>query len=120
MVSQEKQNVILQLADKSCMPCRQGDAVLPLHDVNELLNVLPLWHLTENHSIQRLYKFSNFTETMKFVHLVADIAESNDHHPDVTFGYNYCSIIYTTHATNGLSENDFICAAQIELIATEK
>ena len=109
-----------QLAQHGCVKCRKDDLVLPIVRVRELLTVLPHWELVQNRSIQRKWSFTNFAETMLFVESVAAIATFNDHHPDVSFGYNYCTVLYSTHAINGLSENDFICAAQIELVSTEK
>jgi 4a-hydroxytetrahydrobiopterin dehydratase len=51
---------------------------------------------------------------MAFVNAIAWIANTENHHPDVALGYNYCQVSYHTHAIAGLSENDFICAAKIE------
>jgi len=113
-------NKLYRLAQQECIQCRQGDRVLSAEKTNKLLAILPHWELVENHSIQRKWEFTNFTETMQFINAIAEIAENNDHHPDVSFGYNYCTVLYSTHAINGLSEGDFICAAQIELISTEK
>ncbi len=109
-----------QLSQKQCLQCRKGDPALSKDKTNELLAALPQWDLVDNHSIQRKWDFTNFAETMLFIEQVATIATINDHHPDVSFGYNYCTVLYSTHAVNGLSENDFICAAHIELIATKK
>ena len=51
---------------------------------------------------------------MGFINAVAWIANKEMHHPDIQLGYNYCEINYSTHAIDGLSENDFICAAKID------
>ena len=109
-----------QLAQQKCVQCRQGDPALPIAKTRELMTALPHWELVQKHSIRRTWNFANFAETMQFVETIAVIATTNDHHPDVSFGYNYCTVLYSTHAINELSENDFICAAQIELISTEK
>nr|WP_245968390.1 4a-hydroxytetrahydrobiopterin dehydratase [Salinisphaera halophila] len=60
------------------------------------------------------FKFKNYYHTQAFVNAVAYIAHCEDHHPDITFGYNQCTIELTTHAINGLSDNDFISAAKID------
>ncbi len=52
-------------------------------------------------------------EIMDFINAMASIANAEDHHPDFSAGYNYCQVKYTTHAIDGLSENDFICAAKL-------
>ena len=69
-------------------------------------------------SIRREWKFKNFYRTMSFVNAVAHIANAEDHHPDLEVGYGYCRVKFSTHAIGGLSENDFICAAKIDALAT--
>jgi len=75
------------------------------------------WELTnDGNSISRRYQFKDFHQTMAFVNALAWVAHREDHHPDFTTGYNYCEVTYTTHAVNGLSENDFICAARLNAL----
>ena len=62
------------------------------------------------------FKFKNFEESQNFVNEVGKISESEGHHPDITFGWGYAKINITTHAIEGLSENDFILAAKIDKI----
>ena len=103
------------LSDKKCVPCEGG--VLPLTEVQIKLLLVDLndWSVNvEQTTIIKKYSFKNFYHTMSFVNAVAWIANQEGHHPDLEVGYNYCTINYTTHAINGLSENDFICAAKID------
>src|SRR5437660_7365289 len=65
---------------------------------------------------RREYAFRDFYRTMSFVNALAHIANIEDHHPDLEVGYNYCRVSFTTHAIRGLSENDFVCAAKVDLI----
>ncbi len=75
------------------------------------------WTLTpEAHAIRREFSFRDFYRTMSFVNALAHIANLEDHHPDLQVGYNYCRVRYSTHAIGGLSENDLICAANIDQI----
>ena len=62
--------------------------------------------------------FSNYYQTMAFVNAVAWIANQTDHHPELSVSYNQCRVEYSTHDINGLSENDFICAAKVEALLT--
>src|SRR5207237_8250864 len=62
------------------------------------------------------FAFRDFYRTMSFVNALAHIANVEDHHPDLEVGYNYCRVTFTTHAIRGLSENDFVCAAKVDLI----
>ena len=62
------------------------------------------------------FKFKNFKESQNFVSKISDIAEDENHHPDITFGWGYCKIKIFTHAIEGLAESDFILAAKIDQI----
>jgi 4a-hydroxytetrahydrobiopterin dehydratase len=106
------------LALKKCKPCEGGVAPLTRTAAEALLTKIdPSWRLSaDGASIRRELAFKDFYRTMSFVNAVAHAANIEDHHPDLEVGYNYCRIVYTTHAIRGLSENDFICAAKIDLI----
>jgi 4a-hydroxytetrahydrobiopterin dehydratase len=106
------------LTARKCVPCEGGVQPLSLAQAQTLMKQLqPEWKLAEDaKSIASEWKFRNFFHTMSFVNAVAHIANAEDHHPDVELGYGYCRIRYNTHAINGLSENDFICAAKIDAL----
>lgn len=76
----------------------------------------PDWEL-DGDEIQRAFKFKDFKEAMIFVNQVADIAEDEGHHPEIEISYNKVKIELTTHAIDGLSENDFIVAAKIDKLS---
>ena len=73
----------------------------------------------ENGKLIKLFKFKDFKEAIKFINAVGEIAESEGHHPDITYGWGYSKIVITTHAIEGLSENDFILAAKIDKIIND-
>lgn len=111
------------LKDKHCVAYKPGDAGLNAAEVETLLSQLPEWTLVNDaNAIQRHFEFKNYEQTMRFVLQLSKVATQQDHHPDVSFGYNYSSVRFTTHAIKGLSENDFICAAKVDklLARTEK
>lgn len=103
------------LAHRTCSPCRGDTARLTLDRVLELLTYLRGWDVTDGSptTITRTFSFGNFHQTMAFVNAVAWIAHTEDHHPDMQVGYKTCTVTYSTHAIDGLSENDFICAAKV-------
>ncbi len=103
----------MSLLSKQCKPCEGGVPVLSGNEASALLKQLEGWQLTEK-NISKSYTFKNYYQTMAFVNAAAWISHREDHHPDITIGYNQCRVEYTTHAINGLSENDFICAAKID------
>jgi len=107
-----------ELAARRCSPCEGGIPPLTPAEAQRLLaQISSGWALTEDaRFLRREFKFRDFYRTMSFVNALAHIANIEDHHPDLEVGYNYCRVTYTTHAIRGLSENDFVCAAKIDLI----
>jgi 4a-hydroxytetrahydrobiopterin dehydratase len=106
------------LAQKKCKPCKGGVAPLTRAEATALLpNLDGAWALAQDaRSIRRELAFKDFYRTMSFVNAAAHVANIEDHHPDLEIGYNYCRIVFTSHSIQGLSENDFICAAKVDLI----
>jgi len=105
------------LASRSCSP-QQGNA-LDLREAKGLLGQLAGWTMDDGaKAIHRTVKFQSYYATMAFVNAVAWIAHREDHHPDMTVGYNTVTITFSTHSVGGLTENDFICAAKIDALGT--
>ena len=104
------------LSAKRCLPCEGGVKPLSGEEANKLKSKLrDEWQLiNDDTAIEATFKFKNYFRTLAFVNAVAYIAIQEDHHPDITFTFNTCTIKYWTHAINGLSENDFICAAKVD------
>ena len=104
------------LSARKCVPCEGG--VPPLSpDQAQLLRkqLHEDWLIADDSkSLKRSMKFRDFYRTMSFVNALAHIANTEDHHPDVELGYDYCRITFATHSIGGLSENDFICAAKVD------
>jgi 4a-hydroxytetrahydrobiopterin dehydratase len=104
------------LSEKKCAPCEGGVKPLTPAKVKLLAKQLHKdWKITKDFkSLKRSLKFKDFYRTMSFVNAVAYIADSEDHHPDLGVGYDYCDVTYSTHSIGGLSVNDFICAAKLD------
>ena len=109
------------LADKHCKPCEGGVDALRPDQVDALMKGLhPDWSAVDDGlAIRRRFEFPAYSRTLGFVNAVAWIAITEGHHPDITFSYGYCEVLYTTHAIGGLSDNDFICAAKVDRLAAE-
>jgi 4a-hydroxytetrahydrobiopterin dehydratase len=107
------------LVQKRCKPCEGGVAPIERSEAESLLKQLHSgWSLSSDaKSIHREWKFKNFYHTMSFVNAAAHIANTEDHHPDLEVSYGLCRMKFTTHAIDGLSENDFICAAKVDRLA---
>lgn len=103
------------LTSQHCLSPEQGLQALDETEIAVYLAQLQEWQPdADNESIRREFRFGDFYQTMAFANAVAWIANQQDHHPDMELGYNRCLVRYTTHALNGLSLNDFICAARID------
>ena len=101
------------LTQKRCVPCAGGTPPLTDGRVKQLLPQIPGWELEEGKLVSR-FKFQNFKEAIAFVNKVADLAEAENHHPNISiFGYRNVKLTFYTHAINGLSENDFIMATKV-------
>jgi len=109
----------MKLADKACKPVQTDTAPLSHKETEELLRKIPQWSLSGK-SIQRESRFKDFRQAMDFVNNVASIANDQDHHPDIFISYNKVRLILSTHKIGGLSLNDFILAAKIDLLMDQR
>ena len=102
------------LTRKRCVPCEAGTPPMPTDEAARLSEQVPGWELKpDDQKLVRRFKFKDFREAMAFVNRVADLAETEGHHPDINISWNRVRLELTTHAIKGLSENDFILAAKI-------
>jgi len=103
------------LAKQKCKPCEGGAAPLSASRAQSMLGSLKGW-IIEDNKLVKVYPFTNYYQTMAFVNALAWISHREDHHPDLTVGFNKCRVEYATHAIGGLSDNDFICAAKCDTL----
>jgi len=105
------------LIQKKCVPCEGGVPPFGPEEIKKYLSQLKKgWQVLGDEKIKKLFKFEDFKEAMAFVNNVAELAESEGHHPDIIINYSKVDIIIWTHKIGGLSENDFILAAKIDNI----
>ncbi len=102
------------LTDKKCIPCEGGVPSLTAEQAQNLLKDIDGWAISEDgKKIYRDFQFKGFYKTMAFINAMAWIVNTEGHHPDFETGYAHCLVHFTTHAIDGLTENDFICAAKV-------
>lgn len=90
---------------------------MTLEEATAMQREVPAWEVFDDGvAIRRLFTFKDHHEVMAFVNAVAWISHREDHHPNLTVGYSRCEVVYTTHAVEGLTENDFICAAKVDAL----
>ena len=110
-----------KLSSKKCQPCEGGVSSLTKEKALSYLKELPGWTLNESaKEISRLYVMKNFLAAVALIQRIAEIAEAENHHPDIHLtGYRNLKIVLSTHSIGGLSENDFVVAAKIEELPKE-
>lgn len=110
----------MPVADLLNKQCRRETQILDAAAASALLNSIHAdWSASDDgKTISRTFRFKNYYQTIAFVNALAWIVHDQDHHPDLEVGYNRCVVHYTTHSVDGLSENDFICAARIDTLVT--
>ena len=109
-----------ELFDKKCVPCEGGIPALDISEIHKYQKKIDGWDVIKDdkniYFLEKRFKFKNFLESQKFVNEVGKLSEEEGHHPEILFGWGYAKINITTHAIEGLSENDFILAAKIDKI----
>jgi 4a-hydroxytetrahydrobiopterin dehydratase len=105
-----------QLAEGKCISYPKGSPCLSRPEVTQLLTALQAdWQVSaDGRSLTRRFTFQDYYRTIAFVNVLAYIANVEDHHPELIVGYDFCRVTFETHTVNGLSRNDFICAAKLD------
>ena len=88
-------------------------------ELAEQLLVLPEWRF-EAGAIARGFRFADYRETIAFVNALAWVVHAEDHHPELTVGYNRCEVRFSTHSAGGVTSNDFICAAKADALYAQR
>ncbi len=106
------------LLKKKCVPCEGGVIPFNISEIHKYQKKVDGWDVIKNDKgiffLEKKFKFKNFLDSQNFINLVGKISEEEGHHPDLSFGWGYAKVTITTHAIEGLSENDFILAAKID------
>ena len=110
--------VAADLQKKHCVPCEGGIHALSSEQIHSLLASLPEWKLArDGQRVRREWRVKDFATALEFFRRVGEVAEKEEHHPDLHLtSYRNVAIELSTHAVNGLTENDFILAAKIDTI----
>jgi len=102
------------LGQRHCQPL-EGQAPMAAADVTAHLGQAPGWSVV-NGALEKQFRFADYHRTLAFVNAVAWIAHREDHHPDIAFSYDRCTLRFSTHSVGGISINDFICAAKVQAL----
>ena len=104
---------IRRLASGKCAPCKDAKP-FTVEEASELLKDLPGWVLLSN-SVQKEFRFKSYLRGLEFACSLGKIAEQENHHPGLFVGWRRVKVVLSTHAIEGLSQNDFVMAAKSEL-----
>lgn len=110
-----------ELTRNRCKSCEGGVPALSADQVHEHLQAVPRWRRSDDgQRIRREWRVKDFPTALDFFARVGQVAEAEDHHPDLHLtGYRQVAIELSTHAVGGLTENDFILAAKIDQLPVE-
>ena len=110
-----------ELYEKKCKACEGGVSPFDISEIHKYQKKVDGWNVVKDkkgiYFLEKKFDFKNFLKSQNFVNEVGKISEEEGHHPDISFGWGYAKIDITTHAIEGLSENDFILAAKIDRIS---
>ncbi|GAB4322321.1 MAG: 4a-hydroxytetrahydrobiopterin dehydratase [Candidatus Sumerlaeia bacterium] len=103
------------LEKKRCVPCRGDVPPLKGQALQELLERLGGgWTLAGEHHLEKVFQFRDYRETIRFVNIIAEIAEEQNHHPDLHVSWGRVTVVIYTHKIDGLTESDFVLAARFD------
>ena len=103
------------LIDQRCRRYEKTEQALASAELTDYAKQTPKWGIADGW-LSRKVTFKNYYETIAFVNAMAYLVHEQDHHPDLEVGYNRCVVKFRTHSVDGLTANDFICAARIDLL----
>tara|TARA_Y100001958_G_C21149311_1_gene485861 strand:+ start:453 stop:800 length:348 start_codon:yes stop_codon:yes gene_type:complete len=111
------------LSKKKCIPCEGNIPAFEYSEIHKYLKKVDGWDVKEddqkNYYLIKEFKFENFKDSQSFINQVGNIAETENHHPDIIFGWGYAKVKIFTHAIKGLAESDFILASKIDKIIND-
>jgi 4a-hydroxytetrahydrobiopterin dehydratase len=109
---------LMNLVEKKCIPCSGGVPALTRKEFAPLLQELDDWTVENDKKLVRSFQFDNFAKPMELAKKIADIAEHEQHHPDLLVRWGELKVELWTHKIDGLTESDFILAAKIDRCAS--
>lgn len=114
MLDSGEKPALVDLASRSCVPCRGGVPPLQGEQLLSLGRQVAGWEIVAEHHLRKVFEFPDFRTALDFVDRVGALAESEGHHPDILLAWGKVEITLWTHAVGGLTESDFIMAAKID------
>ena len=107
------------LASSTCEACRIDAPIVSDDEASLLIKEIEGWDLIHDgiKKLKKEFSFSNYSDSVDFSNKVADMAEQEDHHPQIILEWGKVTVIWWSHKIKGLHKNDFICAAKTNNIS---
>ena len=112
-----------ELSKSSCEACRVDAPVLQDNEIKELLSQVPSWKVFEEDNVKKIicsFIFLSYEDSLNFLNKVADLAEKEDHHPEIILEWGKVTVTWWSHKIKGLHKNDFICASKTDALFVNK
>ena len=107
-----------RLSQMPCVPCRGGVPPLEGEELERLHSELANgWQLVDGHHLDKEFEFPDFRTALDFTNRVGELAETQNHHPDIYLTWGRVRVTIWTHKIDGLTESDFVFAARTEGLA---
>lgn len=104
-----------ELHKKRCAACTVGAKPLNDSEIAEYMESLSEdWTVVDSHHLERVFKFKNFKEALDYVNKLGELAEDEQHHPDISLSWGKVGVTLFTHKIGGLSESDIVFAAKVD------
>jgi len=110
----------VELANLACTACTGSADRLTGAELEHYASEVPHWNVIESNRIERTFRFPDFRQSLDFVNRVGELAETDHHHPDIYLSYGKVRVELFTHKVHGLTRNDFILAAKIDRMQSER
>ena len=108
----------IELSKGKCEACSIDAPSLNTDEIKNMQSQIPSWSVIEDEDgIKRLvcaFAFKNYEESLKFTNIIANLAEEEDHHPELILEWGKVTVSWWSHKIKGLHQNDFICAAKTD------
>jgi len=114
---------LTELLTSSCEACKADAPVLMDNEIKELLSQIPSWKVFKDDNVKKIicsYVFLNYEDSLNFLNKVAELAEKEDHHPEIILEWGKVTVIWWSHKIRGLHKNDFICASKTDALFDNK
>jgi 4a-hydroxytetrahydrobiopterin dehydratase len=108
--------LVRDLASSTCEACRIDAPIVSDNEASLLIKEIEGWDVIDEEvkKLKKEFSFSNYSDSVDFSNKVADMAEQEDHHPQIILEWGKVTVIWWSHKIKGLHKNDFICAAKTD------